>query len=273
LQREASAILAERDAQAINDRLRAFLTDYEPGPVNYKLPAGEILWRARPCRDRNGFPRIADVHYPHLNAPAGRCNEPGSPLLYVCFTTFTALYEKGAKAGDFVQMICYSIHRPVRALTLGEFTNAHKRGLGLVSADLSQAIHEFIERWSFPVKLSLVFMDAFLAGILADPDAAQNTYMHSRTLTKLLFEKYPGIEAIHYPSVAREGSMNLAIKPAVADEALRVFGTSVMHIDRQYDYGLYDYRIVRNAHVDPNAKRAPEIGEVEWRELDYKPSD
>jgi hypothetical protein len=96
--------------------------------------------------------------------------------------------------------------------------------------------------------------------------------MHSRTLTKLLFEKYPSIEAIHYPSVAREGSMNLAIKPAVADEALRVFGTSVMYIDKQYDYALYDYRVVRDARIAPNAKRASEIGEVEWLDMDYKPA-
>lgn len=91
--------------------------------------------------------------------------------------------------------------------------------------------------------------------------------MHSCTLSKLLLEKYPGIEAIHYPSVAREGSMNLAIKPAVADQALRVAGTSVLYIKNRYDYGLYDFKIVRDAKIIREAKRVSEVGEIEWRDL------
>ena len=46
-----------------------------------------------------------------------------------------------------------------------------------------------------------------------------------------------------------------------------------MHIDKQYDYALYDYRLVRKANIAPNEKRAPEIGEVEWVDMNYRPGD
>jgi hypothetical protein len=111
---------------------------------------------------------------------------------------------------------------------------------------------------AFHPGLSFVFMDAFLSGIFSDPNASQRNYLHSRMLSRLLFEKYPGIEAIHYPSVALEASMNLAIRPVVADEALRITKTSVVYIKKQYDYGLYDFTVERLAQgVSPD-------GEIEW---------
>jgi hypothetical protein len=66
-------------------------------------------------------------------------------------------------------------------------------------------------------------------------------------LAKLIFEKHPGFDAIVYPSVMLEGAMNLAIKPESADRLLEIFGISVMRIRKKYDYGIFDFELLRNA--------------------------
>jgi hypothetical protein len=170
-------------------------------------------------------------------------------MLYVSFTTFTAMKEVGAQVGDYLQMIGYSMNkdRPLRTLILGEFTNIHKRGQGNLPGDINAKLNDILNKMGFEPGLSFVFMDAFLSGIFADQKMAEVGYMHSRILASLLFELYPNIEAIHYPSVARGGAMNLAIKPAAADNALQIAGTSVLRIENQYDHGLYRFTVLRNA--------------------------
>lgn len=210
------------------------------------------LWRIRRCKNPEGFSNISEVHYPppHITK-AGRLNEPGEPMLYVSFNTFTAMKEVDAKVGEYLQIIGYSMakHRPIRSLILGEFTNVHKRRQSNLPGDVSTKLNEILNKMTFEPGLSFIFMDAFLSGILADPKMADLDYIHSRILGSLLFEKYPGIQAIHYPSVALEGAMNLAIKPEVADNALRFSGTSVLRIDNLFDYDLYRFSVVRNSQV------------------------
>jgi len=43
------------------------------------------------------------------------------------------------------------------------------------------------------------------------------------------------------------GSMNLAIKPTAADSKLSIDATFVIHIKRKYDFGIFDFEIVRKA--------------------------
>jgi hypothetical protein len=101
-------------------------------------------------------------------------------------------------------------------------------------------------------------MDAFLSALLADPHSEQRDHLHSRTLARVLFEQNPGIEAITYPSVADEGSMNLAIRPAAADDALRITGTAVVRLDKLYDYGLFDFTPIRSSNS------FSKDGEIRW---------
>lgn len=103
-----------------------------------------------------------------------------------------------------------------------------------------------------------MFTDAFLSSILRDRDASKTNYIHSRTLAKLIFEKNPEIDAIIYPSIALESAMNLAIKPESADRLLGIFGTSVMLIKEKYDYGIFDFEVLRNA------KGYEKNGDIRW---------
>lgn len=263
LQAAASRILSERKEYLIRDGLRFFLNHYEP--LNYEMTYGTPLWRIRKCRDCTGFSNISEVHYPPPHfTKAGRINEPGAPMLYVTFNTFTAMKEVGAKVGDYLQIVGYSMteRRPIRSLILGEFTNVHKRGQGNLSGDVSTKLNEILCKMAFEPGLSFVFMDAFLSGILADPEMVDLDYIHSRVLGSLLFEKYPGIQAIHYPSVALKGAMNIVIKPDAADEALQISGTSVLRIDGLFDYDLYRFSVIRNA------QGFWQDGSINWKEME-----
>jgi RES domain-containing protein len=260
LQSEATALRAEHDPQVLYERMRSFLAPY--GVFNYTIRQyGAPLWRARLCADSNGYSRLGDVHYPPPSkARIGRLNEQGSPLLYVCFTAFTAFSEVKANLGDILHTVRYELRRPLRTLLLGEINNVHKRGQGLLPGDASSEITtKLLGRISTTAaRLSFVFMDAFLSAVLSDPQSEQRDHLHSRTLARVLLEQNPAIEAITYPSVASDGSMNLAIRPAAADEALRITGTTIVHVDKQYDYGLFDFTIIRNS------TSFSEAGEIRW---------
>lgn len=237
LQAAAASIRAERNCDVIREQFLWLLKYYDV--VNYSLGYGWPLWRVRKCGDATGFPNIADVYYPP-NPSAGRVNEPRSPMLYLSFNKFTAFHEVHANEGDFLHLIGYKIaaERMIRCCTVGEINNVHKSGRAITSEELGKALNKILNKLSHEVGISFVFMDAFLSAVLADTDSASRDHIHSRTLASVLFDRNPDVEAIHYPSVALEGSMNLAIKPTIADQALTIACTSVLRINKKYDYGI-----------------------------------
>ena len=95
--------------------------------------------------------------------------------------------------------------------------------------------------------MSFVFLDAFLSSLLRDSTASQQGYIHSRILRRLIFDKQRNLEAICYSSVRLDGALNIAITPQVADDRLDLAGTSVIRIERTFDYGLFDFSLLRNA--------------------------
>lgn len=58
----------------------------------------------------------------------------------------------------------------------------------------------------------------------------------------------PEVDAIWYPGVALQNGVNLAIRPSTADKLLSSFVSFVLRIDRLYDYGIYDFTVLR--HTD-----------------------
>jgi len=244
LQNTARSILAERDRKLLRGKLFSILQYYQA--INYQLSYGWPLWRVRKCPSAEGFSRLSEVHYPPKPG-AGRVNEPGIPMLYVCFNKFTAFQEVKASQGDFIHLIGYKQKEPILCCTIGEINNVQKSGRAITAEKLGNELNTILNGLSFETGASLVFLDAFLSALMKDEGASVNEYIHSRTLAAILFEGNPRFEAIHYPSVALQGSMNLAIKPEVADAHLTIAGSSVVRIEQVYDYGIYDFRLIRNA--------------------------
>lgn len=218
--------------------------------INYEFTYDQALWRGVRCETANGFSNINRVGYPPPSyAKAGRLNETGSPVLYVSINQFSVLEEIGAKEGDFVHVVAYKFNKGcrLRCGLVGEVTQVHRWGTALSSDSLGKELNRIMNEMSFDVGRSYVFTDSFLSSIFRDKFASNAEYVKSRILAKLLFDKLSGLEAIIYPSVAHEGAMNFAIKPDSADRKLSIGATFVVHVKRKYDYGIYDFEIIRRA--------------------------
>lgn len=247
LQEAAKSIKSDSNPTSIEDKLRRFIQHYDI--LNYEIKS-EVLWRARKAPSRNGYSNKKDIYYPPPQLTEhGRLNEANHPILYLSFNQFTTLTEVNAKKGENIHIVGYSLkhNQTIRALILGEYFYAHKGGQGNLPGNLNEWINKRLNSMNYEPGLSFVYMDAFLSSLLTDKTASENEYLHTRILAKVLFEKHPKINAIHYPSVVSHGAMNLAIKPEVADEALKVKGTSVLHIDDIFDHGLFRFSLVKNA--------------------------
>lgn len=139
-----------------------------------------------------------------------------------------------------------------------DLSTCHKSGRCFVP-ELAAVFQRALSRWPREAGLSVVFLDSLLASILSDEKAVEGGYLHSRTLARLLFAQYPGVDAIMYPSIARSKAFNLAILPAAADKILQPLGTSVILIRGAYDFGLFDFAVVRDA------ASWPVNGPIIWR--------
>ncbi len=260
LQTISRAVNDATDATEIEKNLSLVLSFHSL--VNYQFRYDRALWRGVICESSCGYANIRRVGYPPPEvATNGRLNEAGNPLLYTSLNQFTVLEEIGAKPGDFVHLIAYAF-RPkemLRCGIVGEIAQVHRWGRSLSSEHLSKELTRILNGLEFEAGKSFVFTDAFLASLLRDRDASASDYLRSRILARLLFMKLEGLDAMIYPSVAHEGAMNLAITPRAADMKLKIGATLVVRVNQKYDYGLFDFEVVRSAkgqHAD---------GTIDWK--------
>jgi hypothetical protein len=240
--------LASSDAALVEAQLRWLLENYSL--INYKLGYERPIWRGIKCNSPSGFQYLHELSYPPIEfTKAGRLNNQGNPVLYGAFNNFGALEEIGAKEGDYIHLVGYRIKKTkkLRCCVVGEVLNVHRSGQAWASVELGQQLNNILNKMSPAAGRSFVYIDAFFSSILRDKKAASNNYLHSRILGTLLLEKLPGLDAILYPSVALESSMNIAVIPDAVDSIFEVFGTTVVRVERKYDYGIFDFSIVRNA--------------------------
>lgn len=218
------------------------------GLINYQFSYDRALWRGVLCESAEGHTNIRRVGYPPPEISRnGRLNEAGRPLLYASTNQFTVLEEIGAKAGDYVHITAFAIkpNENLRSGIVGEITQVHRWGSAFSSEHLSKELNRILNGLEFEAGKSFVFTDAMFTSILRDRNASENDYLRSRILARLLFAKLGGLDAMIYPSVAHEGAMNIAITPHAADTKLKIGRTFVVHVQKRYDYGLYDFEVVR----------------------------
>jgi hypothetical protein len=249
LQDFAGALRSENDPSVVHRKLSFLLAHYDV--INWDLKYDWPIWRARKCKTADGFDSIDDLIYPppHLT-PAGRLNNPHEPMLYGVFNKNTALEEVGAEEGNYIHVIGLRLKKNsrIRCCVIGEIDRVHRSGRSMLSEELAAHLLRIIQdELPYKAAMSFIFVDAFLSSLLRDPLASANDYLYSRTVRQLLFEKQPTVEAICYSSVKLEGALNVAITPEIADNRLDLAGTSVIKIERRFDYGLFDFSLVRNA--------------------------
>lgn len=248
LQRLSESIRAATDAVTIEMLLQQVLEFY--GLINFNFRYDRAIWRGVMCDSERGHESIHRVTEPPPQFTRNnRLNERGHPVLYASVNQFAVLEEIGAEAGDFVHMVALPFlpEARLKCCVVGEITQVSRWGRALLSEELGRELNRILNGMDFDVGRSFVFTDSLMASILRDPLAVNSDYLHSRILARLLFAKVDGLEAIIYPSVAHDGAMNFAIQSSAARKKLGIGAFFVIYIRRKYDYGIYDFEVVRKA--------------------------
>lgn len=250
LQIKTRSILSDSDPTSIRNKLVELFGFYEI--INFPLGYDWPIWRVRKCNDGEGYGNLREIFYPPPEQTrAGRLNNAGQPVLYTSLHNFTALAEVAAEEGDYLHIIGFQIKPPekLKCAIIGEIFNTHRSGRAKLCETLGDGINKILINSDIRACRSWVFLDAFFSMLLADKTAASSDYIHSRIVADLINEKMPHIDAIYYMSVALENGVNLAIKPDAVNRLLHVSGTSVIKINRKYDFGIYDFSIERNLAI------------------------
>ena len=248
LQDFTNILLIDSDPDLIERKFSCLLKYYQL--VNYTLGFSQPIWRARRCDSAIGFKNSNELGAPPSNLikQPGRLNEIGKTVFYASFHKHAALEEVNAREGDFVHIAGYTIKEGIRGGIVGEFFNVHRSGNSVIHGDVGDKLNNILSKLPHRVGLSVVFLDAFFSSILRDNNAHLNSYLHSRILGRLLMSKLDGLDALFYPSVVTENAMNVALSVNSAFEKLKMAGNSVLQIQKRYDYGIFEFAIIRNAN-------------------------
>lgn len=112
---------------------------------------------------------------------------------------------------------------------------------------LTREINRLLSNSDYQVARSWVYMDAFVADLLSDPNAAQYGYETSRSVARRIFRQNPDVDAIWYPGIALRNGVNFAIKSESENRILEMQFAYVVRVDRVFEYGIYDFAVVRQS--------------------------
>ncbi|UVS84989.1 RES domain-containing protein [Burkholderia glumae] len=224
--------------------------------VSIELKRGEtVYWRARSAGERQ-WPNISDMAYPPAEiAKCGRLNDIGDPCFYAATREETALWEIEAQAEQHVQLAGFRpLHEtPIRIAVVGELFHVYKTGyLRLVGTDPDGSMRRLINDFEPNYAKRLLYIDSFLADLLADPKAAESNYMLSRAIAGMIYRKGE-LDGIMFPSVRDHLGMNLALRASAFDEKMQAVCCFHGKVKRKRSYGFIDYDVLREIErIDDN---------------------
>jgi hypothetical protein len=225
------------------------LLDQQP-LLNLNFGRGSIFWRGRKSVSADGYSNISELFYPKVNfAKIGRLNEQGEPMLYLASRKFTVLTEINAQPGDYVHIIGYRIRRnqATKIGLIGDLFHVYRTGLSMILPEVGETLkNHVLSSFEYEIGRSIIYVDAYLASVLRNPNAASYNYLYTRILGKLLFNKIDEVKSIFYPSVVQEGGMNLAMTPAIADDVLEVVSSSIISVLDKLEFGMYEFAYTKN---------------------------
>ena len=235
--------------------------------LNFKFGYDRPIIRARICSSTHGFSHISELHSPPPEVTSiGRMNEKGNPMFYASYHIGTALAEINAKEGDTVQVAQFQLpNKPdsgIRCLAIGEVYNAY-HGISTISQSMFYEIRKLIDKLGkndIRGLLSYLYMDALSAELLNDVLASEKDYIYSRTLSRILLEKYPEIDGLIFPSAKIKGTANITLRPESILTKAQVVSSQVIKVTKLYPYGLCDFEVVKQA------KGESADGRIVWSE-------
>lgn len=221
------------------------LLDFYP-VVSFELGRGSTFWRGRRA-GASPFSNVSQMSYPPTECtPTGRLNDPGRPCLYGATRRSTVLAELNAQAGEYYQFVGFRV-KPGSALrigVIGELYHVYKTGyIKTLGADPNNALSRLLNSEGIEGGKRLIYIDAFLASILADPCAHKSDYLSTRVLAKLAYEK-SGASGLFYPSVQDHNGLNVAILPESYESQAHPVCCQYVRISKVREFGIVDYDIV-----------------------------
>lgn len=228
--------------------------------ISIELTRGTIFWRARIAQDQP-WTSITEMGYPPKeHVTHGRLNDKHSPCFYAATRDNTALAEIGVNEGDYAQIAGFRVklETPIRVAVVGELYHVQKTGyLRLTGTDPGLSINRHINSLDMEHARCLLYIDAFLAHLLADPNAGQSNYTLSRAVASMIYRNTE-IDGINFPSVRDTHGMNLALKPVAFDA--KVHPVCCMHtrIHKLHLFGFVDYEVLQDV------ERITDDGTLVW---------
>jgi hypothetical protein len=218
--------------------------------MSYVWGEGPIFWRGRRCDSEEGFSTLSEVTYPcKTSVRAGRLNDDNEPMLYGASQLVTVLNELSVQRGSFVHFIGFTIKpgHDVRLGLVGEQYHIYHTGLSPVLGNVpGDSIQRALDKLGAEYVRRVVYVDAFLQGILSDKDAERRGYTHTRALGKEIFRSLKSIEGFFYPSTMHDVGKNLVVTPSCFDSKFKVVTSSVFKIDEVRQFGMYDFHMCTN---------------------------
>jgi hypothetical protein len=229
--------------------------------VNIELARGNtIFWRARIAKSYP-WASIKEMGCPPaIQVDAGRLNDQHSPCFYSATRDSTALAEIGVKAGDFIQLAGFRpmVETPIRVAVIGELYHTYKTGyLRVTGSDPGLSLNRYINELGKEEGERILYIDAFLASLLADINARKINYILSRAIGSMIYRN-AAVDGIFFPSVRDSFGMNLALKSGSFN--LKVLPVCCIHarINKLRSFGFIDYEVLQEA------EQISDEGELVW---------
>lgn len=218
--------------------------------ISVGIGRGNIAWRARKAKDRP-WGNLFDLDYPPAElARAGRLNDKGSSCFYVSRSVETALNEIEACEGDLVQVAGFRVltEQTLQLILIGEYSNVVKRGyVQFAGIDPGGTLQKLVNNHSREDALTLIYIDRFLASVLADPNARESGYRFSRALGAALHLKIRSADGIAFPSVRDPGGYNYAVLPGPSDRIFHNVACLLVRVGRNRRFSFTDHETLNSA--------------------------
>lgn len=220
----------------------------------YSLMSVEIgrattFWRAR-AAGRSPWTDTAEMCYPPgEHASLGRLNDKGSPIFYAASREETALAEIGIKSGSHVQVAGFRVRpdAPPRLLVIGELFHVYRVGyLRTFGIDPDNTFAKTLNSMNVSHARCVLYIDAFLAALLADPKASDSGYLHSRAVAMTVMSRQ-NVDGFFFPSVKDPLGMNFALKPDAFDKSMEMVLCTHGVVHKVREFGLLDHEVISDA--------------------------
>jgi hypothetical protein len=187
----------------------------------YKIPVGMEFYRGRRFLVSDLKENISDLGAPNSSDVGnfGRCQKPGTSVLYVANNKDTMLSELDILCGEYAQLITFRVKKSFHILVVGDIDYCRRAGRSLLPTNSTS--FEFrpsdvllnVCRNVNNEHIQKILVDAFCAKVFSMNEYSQSFYRMTSALADVLFS-CPQEDALGfaYPSVANREGINFAFK-------------------------------------------------------------